>query len=368
MIRLGGTQTMAGAQLLYGDIGFSQNDNVDSAGGGNGGKPIGWLPGAGAFVSHSLSPDLKIGVGVGGNFGLAEKYDDHWVGRYYGREATLVGLSLLPSVAYRLDDQWSIGATVNAMYGIMKTEVAVNNAVPGLPDGELKLDDRTWGWGANIGLLYEMDEQTRFGLTYTSQVNLDFKPTTQFKGLGPVLGTALANRGRLATEIDLGVKVPQSLMASVVHQLDARWTVLGSVGWQQWSRFGKVDIGVEGNDIKETALNFDDTWHVAVGAQYRVSDAQTYDFGVAYDSGFQGGTKVSPLLPADSAWRFGAGVHNEIDKTFSWGAAAEYLYGGTLDVDKRGTLPVALGGRGDLVGSFKNTGMVFLSAYASWKF
>jgi hypothetical protein len=36
---------------------------------------------------------------------------------------------------------------------------------------------------------------------------------------------------------------------------------------------------------------------------------------------------------------------------FSWGIAAEYLYGGTLDVTEQSSAPVAVGGRGDLVGS-----------------
>jgi hypothetical protein len=48
--------------------------------------------------------------------------------------------------------------------------------------------------------------------------------------------------------------------------------------------------------------------------------------------------------------------------------AAEYLYGGTLDTELRGGPPVALGGRGDLVGSYKSTGIVFLAVYGSWRF
>lgn len=368
MVRLEGTQATAGAQSIFGDIKFSQQHNVNSAGGGNGGSAVGWVPGAGAFVSHSLSPVLKIGFGLGGNFGLAEEYDRDWVGRYYGREATLLGLSLLPSVAFRLNDRLSVGATVNAMYGIMKTKVAVNNALPGVPDGELKLDDRTWGWGVNLGLLYELTENTRFGLTYTSQIDLDFKPNAEFTGLGPGLNAALANRRLLNAELNLGVKVPQSVMASVVHQVDSSWTVLGSVGWQEWSKFGRIDVGIEGNDLKETELNFKNAWHAALGAQYRASDVQTYDFGIAYDAAFQDRANLSPLLATNSVWRFGVGVHNQVDKRFSWGVAAEYYYTGTLDLNKRSNLPPALGGRGDLVGSYNNAGMVFLSAHANWKF
>jgi len=105
MTRLEGSQVLLGAQALYGDYGFSIGPGTSSGLGTNdGGNPIGWFPGGGAFFSYSASPDLKIGFGMAGNFGLAEKYDDNWVGRYYVQEATLIGMSLLPSIAYKATD------------------------------------------------------------------------------------------------------------------------------------------------------------------------------------------------------------------------------------------------------------------------
>lgn len=88
------------------------------------------------------------------------------------------------------------------------------------------------------------------------------------------------------------------------------------------------------------------------------------NFGIAYDSGFQSGN-VSPLMPVNSAWRFGAGAQQQLGKTSS---AAEYLYGGTLDTNLQSQVPVALGGRGNLVGSFNNTATIFLGAYFNWQF
>ncbi len=115
MTRLEGSHALLGAQALYGDYGFSIGPGTSSSLGTNdGGNPIGWFPGGSAFFSYSASPDLKIGFGMAGNFGLAEKYDDNWVGRYYVQEATIMGLSLLPSIAYKATDKLSLGASVVA--------------------------------------------------------------------------------------------------------------------------------------------------------------------------------------------------------------------------------------------------------------
>jgi long-chain fatty acid transport protein len=280
-------------------------------------------------------------------------------------------MSLLPTVAWKVNDKLSLGASVNAMYGVYKTNVAINNVDPSYGDGRLKLKDETWGWGANLGLLYEFSPATRVGLTWTSQVNLNFNAPLEFAGLAPPVSAALGNAGLLGGSLEIGIKIPQTAMASVYSQVDERWALLGSVGWQQWSRFGQLQIGID-DTTHPTSLTasipFKDTWHVAGGAQYRVSEPWLLNFGIAYDSAFQqNSSQISPLLPTNAAWRFGVGGQKQLTKTSSWGIAAEYLYGGTLKTDLH-SKPVAEGGRGDLVGSYNNTGVLFVGGYYSWSF
>jgi long-chain fatty acid transport protein len=379
MTRLQGTQVLAGAQVLYGNYDFSIASGTSrELGDGDGGNPIGWFPGGSFFITRSVSPHVALGFGVAGNFGLTEKYDDNWVGRYYVQEAALIGVSLLPSVAVKITDKLSVGASFNMMYGYLKNQVAVNN--PGLPgevlpiqsrsDGQLELKDSEWGFGVNVGLLYEFSPAVRLGLVYNSQVNLDFSDSADFSGLSRGLRDLLGRRGLLGANVDLGIKVPQGAMASLFYQVSDRYALLGSVGWQQWSKFGKVDVGVDSNDPKSltTNLDFKDTWHVAAGLQHQFTPEWLINLGVAYDSGLQSSSNISPALPSNWAWRFGVGAQHQVSKTFSWGFAAEYAYGGTLDIDKHADAPIALGGRGDLVGSFDNAGVLFLAANLIWKF
>lgn len=369
MTLLHGTQTLLGAQVLYGDMGFSPNAGTSPGLGSNdGGNPVGWFPGGGLFLTHSISNDLKAGIAVTGNFGLAESYEDNWVGRYRVRDATLIAASILPSVAYRATEKLSLGMSLNATYGKLKNKIAINNIVPRIPDGELELRDNVWGWGINLGLLYELSKETRVGLTYNSKVKLDFNPRAQFSGVGPGLNALLASRGLLDANVNLGIEIPQGLNLSFFHQIDRRWAVLGSLGWQDWSSFGKIPVGIDSNDPKSISANLDlkDTWHAALGAQYRVSQPWLLNFGVAYDSAFQHSNNINPYLPANAAWRFGIGVQNQARKDFEWGVAAAYVYGGSLDVSLNGIRP-EVGGRGDLAGSYSPR-ILYLSANGIWKF
>jgi long-chain fatty acid transport protein len=372
MVRLDGTQVQLGTQLLYSDMKFSNSGASSPALGNIGSGNIigdnGWFPGGGLFLSYSVSPDLKLGLAATGTFGSSLNYKDNWTGRYYVQQATLIGASLLPSIAFRVTDKLSLGASVNAMYGYLKNETGVNNIFGA--DGKLSMSDGTWGWGGNLGLMYEATPGTRFGLTYSSQVKLDFEPQARFSGTGPLLTALLNARGLNRTTVDLGITVPQQVMGSVFHTVNDRLALLGNVGWQQWSKFGDVEVGIA--DINNptsltTNLNFKDTWHAALGAQYRISEPWRLNLGIAYDSAFQSGN-VSPILPTNQGWRFGIGGQNQVDKTFGWGLAAEYIYGGTGDVNKQATLPVVLGGRGNLVGSYDNIGILYMSANFNWKF
>ncbi len=371
MSRLPKTQLLIGTQVLYGYSQFTLDELQSSPdlGTDDGGIPIGWLPGGSTFITHSMSPKVALGFGVVGNFGLTQSYDEGWAGRYYIQSGTLLGISLLPSLSYKASEKVSLGASLNAMYGIMKNQVAVNN-LGGAPDGELNLDDNQWGFGGNFGLLYEANAGTRIGITYNSEVSLDFTAPAEFSGLSSGLNTALGAAGLLNADIDMGMKVPQGVMASFYKQTNEKWAILGSVGWQQWSQFGKVDVGVNSNNPTTLTvdLDFRDTWHGALGAQKQMSGSWLLDLGVAYDSGFQNGAEVSPALAANWAWRFGAGAQHRVSEKFEWGFAGEWAYGGTLGVEEQSQAPVLAGGRGDLYGSFDNTGILFLSANFGWKF
>lgn len=373
MTQLDGTQVLVGGQLMWMNTQFSIDGATSPGlGSGDGGRVYGsngYVPGGGAFLTHRVSPDLALGFAVAGNFGSMLDYDDGWVGRYRVQDADLVGVSVMPSIAYRVNDQLSLGAGLNGMYGMFDQRVAINNALPSLGDGRLEIDDDTWGWGANVGVLYEATPDTRLGLTYTSEIDLDFRGPAQFSGIGPILTALLKSRGLLDARVDVGAKVPQQVMGSVYTAIDDSWALLGNLGWQDWSEFGETEIGIDNTQSPislTNPLSFDDTWHAAVGAQYHTNDRWKMNFGLAYDSGFQDGNDVSPLFPVNSAWRFGIGGEREAGESFKWGFTTELLYGGNLHVDKRSMLPPVLGGRGDLGGSYDQTLGVVLTVYGNW--
>jgi len=81
-----------GLQLTYGSVEFSKDANTGPfLGDNNGGNAVGALPAGGLFFTHALSDRFTVGFGTFSYFGLAEKFDDNWVGRYYVQKGVLLG-------------------------------------------------------------------------------------------------------------------------------------------------------------------------------------------------------------------------------------------------------------------------------------
>ena len=366
MSRLEKSQVLGGLQALYGNVEFSPNSATTTSG-SDGGIAVGWIPGGSAFIVQKLNQDWSVGFGVLSYFGLAESYEDNWVGRYYVQKSTLIGMTLTPAVSYRVNNWLSVGAGLNMMYGYVDSEIAINNIGEARPDGKLKYDDNRWGYGANLGILVEPKPGTRFGLTYLSEVKLDFGAVPEFSGLGPVLEAALRSRGLTTNNLDLSMTVPQMVMFSAYHEFNRQWAIMGNVGWQNWSRFGQVEVGI--NSSNPTTLtkdsDYNDTWHVALGVQYRpaLETPWTFSAGVAYDSSAVDDDKRSVVLPMGETWKFALGAQYAVTPSLTLGAAYELAWMGDMSVNQeRGPLA------GRVAGDYGNSSLSFFAINLAWKY
>ncbi len=251
------------------------------------------------------------------------------------------------------------------MYGYIDTKVAINNAGENLSDGQVTYKDDAWGFGWTAGILVEPMPGTRIGLSYLSKVDLDFSDTPEFDGLGPVLEGLLKRSGLTTSELDMSVTVPQMVMLSVYHEVNPKLAVMGNVGWQDWSEFGKVDIEID-NPENPKSLTIDneykDTWHLSLGAQYRYSSAWTFSGGIAYDSAAVDDDKRTVTLPMGESWRFALGCQYAFRPDVTLGAAYEFMWTGDMPVDQR------RGPAGRLEGDYDSVSFNFFILTIAWKY
>jgi long-chain fatty acid transport protein len=364
MTRLEKSQMLAGVQPLYVNAKFDTDSST--FGGGDGGNAGGWVPAAGLYYVQDVTQEWKLGVAAASYFGLGLDYNDDWAGRYYVTKAELLTFGVSPTVAYQVNNWLSIGAGPTIVYGSLEQKAAINNAVAeGVPfrDGSIEAEDDDFGFGGIFGVLVEPREDTRFGVTYLTEVELEFKDAVTLKNLGPTLSGLLA--GVRGTRVDLELTIPQMLMVSGYHELTPNLAIMANLGWQEWSEFGETQVTVRTEDPTRLTQdrNFKDTWHVALGGQYRFLEKWLWSVGFAYDSSPVNKKDRTPDLPLDRQIRYATGLQYDWGENITLGAAYEYLDAGKAKIDQQGG---AL--QGDLKGDYKSNEIHFINLNLIWRF
>ena len=254
-----------------------------AVGGGEGGDAGGLAVVPNAYYAFRLTPDVHLGVGINAPFGLKSEYDSDWIGRYQAVKSEVKTINLNPSIAYKVSDTLSLGAGLNIQW----VEALLTNRQPlpaPVPLVTIKGDD--FGWGYNLGVLWQVTPVTRIGLSYRSDV--DYKLKGMSSTSDPVVG---ALNGPVTAKVTL----PDSASLSLFHKWSPKWDVLADVTWTDWSDFD--DLPIKGTINKTTPENWEDILRYSLGVTWRMSDRLSLRGGIAYDEAPVSDIYRTPRIP-----------------------------------------------------------------------
>jgi long-chain fatty acid transport protein len=250
--------------------GAASGDTGGDAGG------VGFVPNA--YFVMPIGEKFNFGVGVSAPFGLKTEYDNTWVGRFQGINSDLKTINVNPALSYKVNDSFAVGIGLD--YQTLDAELT--NAVvlgPGLEGrANLSADDDAWGW--NVGVLFNVTPATRIGVSYRSGIDYNLTGTTTVtnNATGAVVSAASG-----PTNAD--ISLPAMFSLSVSHQLNEAWEILGDVTYTNWSTIQTVNVvnSTTGTNRDILRLNFDNSYRVSIGANYKHSESLMLKGGIAYD-------------------------------------------------------------------------------------
>ncbi|MEZ8573907.1 outer membrane protein transport protein [Vibrio splendidus] len=280
----------------------------------------------------SIAPNIHLivpvndkfawGVNAYSNFGTKTEFDDSYPAAEYGGLTDVKSINFGLAGSYRLNNQWSFGAGLDLIYGqgTMKRSSGAGMALGGIPVGTPLLNvDEADGWavGFNVGTVYELDENNRFGLSYRYSPEI----------------TAKDDKGQ-----EITLPLPDIAEFSGYHKIeDTKFAVHYSVQWIGWGTFDQIEFenlsqgAIQGTYNKE--YQWQDGWHYAIGGTYYLNDTWTLRTGYMYDTSAQDELTSISVPDSDRQW-FSAGFTYHINTASNVDFGFTYLMGDDVKVSE----------------------------------
>ncbi|MEZ8990708.1 outer membrane protein transport protein [Vibrio breoganii] len=276
------------------------------------------------------------GINAYSNFGTSTDFSgsDVYSNSLFGGETDIKSMNIGLSGSYRLNEQWSFGAGLDIIYGkgtirrgideLEKLPPQIGGVPPGVFNNALNVQDADgWGVGFNIGTVYELNENNRFGLSYRYSPEI----------------TAKDDKGQ-----EITLPLPDMAEFSGYHRIqDTAFAVHYSVQWIGWSAFDKIEfdnlsptdspVGIPEGGSYTAQYQWQDGWHYAIGGTWYVNDKFTLRTGYMHDTAAQDEITSISVPDSDRNWiSGGATYHFNENSNLDFGIT--YLIGSDEDVDE----------------------------------
>jgi long-chain fatty acid transport protein len=281
----------------------------------------------------SIAPNIHLivpvnetfawGINAYTNFGTKTEFSDDYVAGEYGGLTDVKSMNIGLAGSFRMNEQWSFGAGLDIIYGQGKLE----RSLTGGPE-LLNVDADGWALGFNVGTVYELNENNRFGLAY------HYSPKLQAKGDINYAGYTESNS---AISDTLYMPLPDLLEFSGYHRIeDTKFAVHYSIQYIGWSAFDKLEADKSGtlNDYE-----WQNGMHYAIGGTYYLNQDWTLRAGYMYDTSAQDELTSISVPDSDRQW-FSTGFTYHLDSKSNIDFGFTYLMGKDVDVKESKVLPV----------------------------
>ncbi|MBB5202913.1 long-chain fatty acid transport protein [Inhella inkyongensis] len=323
------------------------------------------------YLSYALSDRMVAGMGVFVPFGAKLDYGMTWGGRYNLGNVELKSISLNPNLAFKISDNLSVAGGLNLqhMEGKLKRAVPYSSAYargllaaaaqveaggsPALAlqmrqmaaqifgdpqyDGSVAIEGKDWGFGFNLALLWDLDKNTRFGMSYRSAVKQVLKgtgdwtqPTTLPASVlaaitaAPYNGLSALDHNDSAASV--AIKTPESLSIHGFHQLTPTVAVMADATWVKQSRLETLRIDFHNTTPDSiTPEHWKNTWRVSAGVNWQAGKDVMLRAGFANDRSPVPSRTRSPSLPDAHRQTFALGANLNLAPATTLDLALTYL-------------------------------------------
>lgn len=277
-----------------------------------------------AYWVQPISADWTFGLGVMAPFGLTTEWEDPetFRGRFVSRRAALQAVDVNPTFAWQVTPSFGIGFGGIARISSVELERHVpqfnpfTQTIADVATLELSGDLDNEGYGWNAGLLHKATSRFTWGLSYRSEVDIDYEGearlTQNLTGtpFDQLVGAALPFD--VAFPVETRIDFPDTASLGLAYVVTPAVLVELDLNWTGWSSFEELPIVFPEGQLPNQLIpqRYDDANHYRLGLRMGPPASQ-WRAGVVFDETPQPEEAVSPLLPDADRWGFTLGYGHQ---------------------------------------------------------
>ncbi|MDD8012427.1 MAG: outer membrane protein transport protein [Acidobacteriota bacterium] len=289
-----------------------------------------------------INDKLVIGISAYVPSGTGAKWDGEELkllskGAVYKWESFMAVISVSPVIAYKVSDTFSLGATLNLDYGMMKIKR------PGV--GQYTEDLSGFAFGATIGALFMPIDRLGVGLTLRTPTKVKFSGDAEMASASAYGLATTSDAEREATwPLWLGLGISFKATDKLTLNADAQytnWKKIDTIGityddavWQSMKSHPLLGAAFN-NDF---VLNWKNATQLRFGAEYAVSEKLALRAGYYYDPSPSPAETLNILLPEVTYNVITAGLGYKAEK-LAIDFCLEYLMGKDQESPLSGKMP-----------------------------
>ncbi|MUJ29166.1 aromatic hydrocarbon degradation protein [Aliivibrio fischeri] len=297
------------------------------------------------YVIQPLNDKWAFGFASYSNFGTGTEFEDNYDASIFGGKTEVKSANIGFSLAYKLNEQWSFGAGIDVIYGIGNLyrdldSTICNKHLAGAKDCSinktkaLDISATGVGIGGNVGVVYQVNERNRFGLSYKYSPEVEAEGDVDY----------LENHVHGVTSDSVYLPLPDIAEFSGYHLLTDKVAIHYSYQWIGWSAFDSVDINDVNSDqrISVKEYNWKNSYHIAVGTTYYLNKKWTLRAGYMFDKTPVDEITSISIPDSDRQW-FSTGFTYNWSNQTSVDFGFTYLIGEDVEVSEVQDIPDMMG-------------------------
>ena len=277
------------------------------------------------YITHKFSDKIVAGFGFFAPYGLGTEWPNPTTFplRYISTKANMQTLMFNPTIAYKFNDNLSVGVGVSYIYSSLDLDLTYLldlTAIPppvgplGYYDVPITVENTTGtAWAVNAGVLYK-GEKFSLGFNWRGGFTIDYDGDLDLDMSNVPI--PLPENGTVVAPFSF----PHVLGIGAAFNLSDQLILTADVHYVLWSAFDVivVEATVPGLpislDFPPIDENFEDSFLFRVGMQYQMNENFALRGGFLYDQTPQPVESMDTMLPDSDRWALTAGFGYNIGK------------------------------------------------------